>query len=102
MESNVAKALVVAKMLAADGMMAPAEKQFLARLMSELGLEEAECAQVHDLEGLDEADAVVASMPEDDRRALVDRVVEAALVDGKLSPHETAAVAALTEALGLG
>jgi tellurite resistance protein len=101
MDDGVARALVVAKVLAADGMMAPEEKVFLGRVMGELGLDEAQRAKVHDLEGIEEADAAVAALPEADRRAIVDQVLEAALVDGKLSPHETEAVAKLTTALGL-
>lgn len=101
MDDGVARALVVAKVLAADGMMAREEKAFLDKVMDDLGLDEAQRAKVHDLEGIDEADAVTAALPEAERRAIVDQVLEAALVDGKLSPHETEAVAKLTAALSL-
>jgi len=101
MDDRVARALVVAKVLVADGMMTPEEKGFLDRIMGKLELDDAQRAKVHDLEGLDEAESVTASLPEADRRALVDEVLEAALVDGKLSPHETEAVAKLTTALNL-
>ena len=92
MDDRVARALVVAKVLVADGMMTPEEKGFLDRIMGKLELDDAQRAKVHDLEGLDEAESVTASLPEADRRALV---------DGKLSPHETEAVAKLTTALNL-
>ena len=45
--------------------------------------------------------AVPRFEPAADKRALVDRLLEAALVDGKLSPHETTTIAALTKALVL-
>jgi len=101
MDDHVARALVVAKVLVADGMMTPEEKGFLDRVMGKLELDEAQRKRVFDLEGLDEAVTVTAALPEADRRALVDEVLEAALVDGKLSPHETEAVAKLTAVLGL-
>ena len=101
MDDRLARALVVAKVLVADGMMTPQEKGFLGRVMGKLELDDGQREKVFDLEGLDEAESVTAAMPEADRRALVDEVLEAALVDGKLSPHETEAIAKLTTALGL-
>ena len=55
----------------------------------------------NDLEGLDRAETVLRARPIAERRALLDRLLEAALSDGRLSPHETAAVRSVTEALGV-
>lgn len=101
MNTNVAKALVVSKVLIADGMMHDEEREFLAELMTQLGLSESERKQVIELEGLDAASAAVTSLPEDERRDLVAMLVDASSADGKLSAHEMETVQRLTRALGL-
>ena len=101
MNTNVAKALVVSKVLVADGMMHDEEREFLADLMTQLGLSDAERKQVIELEGLDAASAVVNQLPEDERRDLVATLVDASSADGKPSAHEMATVQRLTKALGL-
>lgn len=101
MHDRVASALLIAKVLVADGMMAEHERAFLAKTMEALGLTEEEQRLVKNLDGFDEAERIVATRSEADKRALVDQLVEAALVDGKLSPHETKTVTAITKALGL-
>lgn len=101
MNTNVAKALVVSKVLVADGMMHDEEREFLAELMTKLGLSDAEREQVIELEGLDAASAVVNALPEEERRELVSTLVDASSADGKLSAHEMATVQRLTKALGL-
>ncbi len=101
MREHEASCLLVAKVLTADGIMASAEKAFLVSTMAGLGLTEDEQRRVLDLEGLDEAEAVLRDRPVDERRALLDRLLEAALADGRLSQHETATVRAVTQALGI-
>lgn len=102
MRVEEASCLLVAKVLVADGMMTETERALLEALVLQLGLDESERARVIDLEGMDAAEARLRSEPEERRRAVVDRVLEAALADGRLSPHEITAVRGLTEALGLG
>lgn len=99
--ANEAKCLVVSKVLVADGMMADGEREFLADLMQTLGLTDEERHRVVELEGLDEAEAVVTALPIDDRRALVSTLVDASSADGKLSAHEMELVKRLTAVLGL-
>ncbi|MFO0685514.1 MAG: TerB family tellurite resistance protein [Sandaracinus sp.] len=101
MNERVASCLLIAKVLVADGMMADHERAFLGRSMTGLGLSETEMQMVRALERFDEAEKVVAAMPLAQRKALVDQLLEAALADGKLSPHETRTVAAITKALGI-
>ncbi len=101
MNDRVASCLLIAKVLVADGMMAEPERAFLGRTMEALRLDDAEQQRVRNLDGFDEAEAWAAKLPEARKRALVDELLEAALVDGKLSPHETKTIAALTAALGL-
>jgi uncharacterized tellurite resistance protein B-like protein len=99
--ANEAKCLVVSKVLVADGMMTDDEREFLDALMLELELDDAQRKRVIDLEGWDEADAIVRALPEDDRRDIVGRLVDASSADGKMSPHELEAVKRVTKALGL-
>lgn len=101
MNDRVASCLLIAKVLVADGMMAEHERAFLARCMEAFGLTEDEQRTVRDLDGFDEAEKWAAQLPDLKKRGLVDNLIEAALVDGKLSPHETATIAGLTKALGL-
>jgi uncharacterized tellurite resistance protein B-like protein len=101
MRTNVAKCLVVSKVLVADGMMGDDERAFLDDVIRSLGLTDDERRRVIDLEGLDDADAIVHQLPIDERRELLALLVDAAGADGKLSPHELQTVKKLTAALGL-
>src|SRR5262245_11946044 len=101
MNTNVAKCLLVSKVLVADGMMSDAEKEFLANMMTKLGLTDDERRRVIDLEGWDEAERIVNELSEDERRAIVELLVDAASADGHLSPHELATVKRVSAALKL-
>jgi uncharacterized tellurite resistance protein B-like protein len=99
--ANMAKCLVVSKVLVADGIMTDDERGFLAAMMSKLGLSPEEQRRVVDLEGLDEADGIVGALSADERREIVELLVDAASADGRLSPHELATVKRVTAALRL-
>lgn len=101
MNTNVAKCLLVSKVLVADGMMSDDERAFLTGMMTKLGLSDAERKQVIELEGWDEAEPLVNGLSEDERREIVDMLVDAASADGRLSPHELAAVKRVSAALKL-
>lgn len=77
------------------------EKVFLARAMEASRLNEDEIRQVHGLDLVEQALDVLSALPEGQRRAIGDELIEATLVDGKLSPHETKAVQKLLRRLGL-
>jgi uncharacterized tellurite resistance protein B-like protein len=101
MSPNMAKCLLVSKVLVADGMMTDDEHEFLAGLMHELGLSDDERRRVVELEGWDEAERIVKALPVDEKRALVAKLVDAAGADGRLSPHELAAAKKVAAALGV-
>lgn len=101
MNANVAKCLLVSKVLVADGMVSDDERAFLASMMAKLGLSDAEKKQVVDLDGWDQAEPIVNALSEDERRELVEMLVDAASVDGRLSPHELATVKKVSAALRL-
>ena len=101
MNTNVAKCLLVSKVLVADGMMADGEREFLANMMTKLDLTNDERRRVIDLEGWDEAERIVNGLSEDERRSIVELLVDAASADGKLSPHELATVKRVSAALKL-
>lgn len=61
MDERAAQWLVVANVLAADGMMSDHERAFLRNVMDQLGLDEAARKTVTDLDGFDEAEQVVAT-----------------------------------------
>ena len=101
MSPNLAKCLCVAKVLVADGMMTDDERAFLDCMVRRLGLTDAERKQVTELDGMDEADRLVRELPIEERRQIVEQLVDAASADGKLSPHELAAIKRVTAALEL-
>ena len=101
MTPNVAKSLLVAKVLVADGMMQDEERKFLDTIMNSLGLTADERKAVIELDGLDEAHKFVLSLPKEERQQIVETLVDAASIDGKLSPHEMGVVKRLTAALQL-
>ncbi|MBS1118989.1 MAG: hypothetical protein H6Q90_1217 [Deltaproteobacteria bacterium] len=101
MNTKVAKCLVVSKVLIADGIITDEEREFLATVMQTFGLTEDERRSVIDLEGLDEADAIVRGLPIEDRRQLLETLVDASSADGRLSAHELAAIKRVSAALGV-
>jgi len=100
-KTNVAKCLLVSKVLVADGMVTDDERAFLDGVMTKLGLDAEERRGVIDLEGWDEAEAVVAGLSVDERLALIEMLVDAASSDGHLSPNEMAAIKRVEAALRL-
>lgn len=101
MNPNVAKCLLVSKVLVADGMMTDSERSFLGDMMTKLGLTDAEQKQVIELEGWDEAEPIVKALSADDKQAIIEQLVDAASADGKLSQHEHAAIKRVADALGI-
>jgi uncharacterized tellurite resistance protein B-like protein len=101
MTSNVAKCLLISKVLVADGMMGEDERVFLTDLMTQLGLSPEEKASVIELEGWDEAEGIVNALPLDDKLALIELLVDAASADGHLSPTEMATIKRVEHALGV-
>lgn len=101
MTPNAAKCLLVSKVLVADGIMSDDEHWFLAAMMERLGLSDAERATVVDLEGWDEAEPIVLGLPLEERRELVEMLLDAAGADGRLSANELVAVKKIAETLGV-
>lgn len=99
MNVNMAKCLVVSKVLVADGMMTDDEKAFLDGMIRALGLTEEERRRVIDLEGFDEADAIVRGLSMDERREIISTLIDASAADGRLSPLELDTVKRVAAAL---
>ena len=92
---------MLAEVLSAEWVMQDAERQLLEAAMTEGGLSAAERDAVRHFEGAAGATETLAALPEAERQAVVDALVEAAIADGKLTPNETATVKRLAEKLGL-
>ncbi len=101
MTSNVAKCLLVSKVLVADGLMSDDERAFLANLMARFGLDADERRAVIELEGWDDAEPIVAALSIEERLGLIELLVDAAGADGHLSPHELVTIKAVEKALGV-
>lgn len=82
-------------------MIRDAERQLLDEAMDRAGLDAAERRRVADLDGMDEAIALVASLGSAEKHAIVDELTAAALADGQLSPQEIKTIARITAAIGL-
>jgi uncharacterized tellurite resistance protein B-like protein len=101
MAPNVAKCLLISKVLVADGIMTENERLYLDRVIRRFGLDEAQRRRVLDLEGWDQAEPVVAALSVEEKRELVSSLVDASSADGRLSPLEMQAVKRISAALGL-
>jgi uncharacterized tellurite resistance protein B-like protein len=101
MNTKVAKCLLVSKVLVADGMMADGERAFLDGVMKKLGLDDRERRSVIDLEGWDEAEPIVKGLSVDEKREIIEMMVDAASADGRLSGNELATIKKVEAALGL-
>src|SRR5690242_7900365 len=101
MNEKLARCLLVSKVLVADGIMTDDERGFLDETMAAEGLTPEERRRVIELEGWDEAAQLVRALPLEQRRALIDQLVDAAAADGRLSVHELATIRELTAQLGL-
>ncbi|HTL33693.1 MAG TPA: TerB family tellurite resistance protein [Kofleriaceae bacterium] len=101
MNANVAKCLLISKVLVADGMMSDEEKEFLSGMMTKLGLTDTEKRSVIELENWDEAEPIVNKLSQEERQEIVELLVDAASADGRLSAHELATVQRVSKALGL-
>ena len=101
MDVRVAKCMLLTKVLAADGIMTENERMVLDKAMAREKLADAERKLVLDLEGWNDAEAIVAKLGEDERRALLGELVEAASADGRLSPLENAMLKQITASIGL-
>jgi uncharacterized tellurite resistance protein B-like protein len=101
MEPRVAKCLLLSKVLAADGIMTENERAFLEAAMKKLGVKDEERRGIFDLVGWDEAEGALAGASEDEKRAIVSQLVDAASADGRLSPLEMAMVKRISKELGL-
>ncbi len=101
MTPNVAKCLLVSKVLVADGIMSDDEHWFLEAMIERLGLSEDDRKAVIDLEGWDDAEPIIAALPLAERQELVEMLFDAAGADGKLSANEMAAVRKIAETLGV-
>jgi uncharacterized tellurite resistance protein B-like protein len=101
MDVRTAKCLLVSKVLVADGMVTENERAFLDKVMSGMGLTAIERHAVLELQGWDEAEPIVAKLDDQEKRDLVQTMIEAAASDGKLSALEAKAMRNITKALGL-
>jgi uncharacterized tellurite resistance protein B-like protein len=101
MNEKVAKCLLIAKVLVADGMMTDDERGFLDAVMAAEGLDDDERRRVIELDGWDDAERLVRALPIEQRRALIEQLVDAAAADGRLSAHELATIQQLSAELGV-
>ena len=101
MEQRVAKCLLVTKVLAADGIMTENERAFLDNAMKKLGVTDDEKRRIIELDGWSEAEEALVGSSEDEKRAIISQLVDAASADGRLSPLEMQMVKRISKALGL-
>jgi uncharacterized tellurite resistance protein B-like protein len=101
MTPNVAKCLLVSKVLVADGMMADSERAYLESIMVRFGLTPEERHGVIELEDMEAAEPILAALSVEDRLDIIELLVDAAASDGHLSPHELSTIQRVEKALGV-
>jgi uncharacterized tellurite resistance protein B-like protein len=101
MDVRVAKCVLLTKVLAADGIITENERSVLDRALEREKLTDAERDVVLNPDYWNEAEPVIVKLPESERREFLNELVEAASVDGRLSPLEAATLKQITAALGL-
>ena len=101
MDETVARCMLLAKVLAADGETTGTEHAFLERAMNKLSLDEADRERVRALEEWDLALSAIASLDEATKRSIMESVVHAVIADGKVSPEEMATIERINTGLGL-
>lgn len=101
MNDRIARCMLIAKVLAADGIMTDSERDFLEASMDALGLTSDEKRAVRDLDDWHLAEPIVAALSADEKRLFMDGLVNAVLADGKVSPHEMSTIHKLSVALGI-
>lgn len=101
MEPRIAKCLLLSKVLAADGIVSENERAFLQTAMNKLGVPEEERQGILELNGWEQAEPTLASLPESEKHEIVRQLLEAGGTDGRLSPLEKAMVTRIALALGL-
>lgn len=101
MKNSVACCHLVARLLAADGIVGEAERSFLEEMMNRLGLDEQERDDVRHFENTDGAEQTVRALPLEERERLRDELLAATLVDGKISPLERQVMDQLSDVLDL-
>lgn len=89
------------KVLVADGIITENERAVLDRAMDREKLTDDERINVLDPDKWGGSEGVIAKLPEAERRAILDELVEAASVDGRLSPLEAGTLKEITAAIGL-
>ncbi|HET7502955.1 MAG TPA: TerB family tellurite resistance protein [Kofleriaceae bacterium] len=101
MNDKVARCLLVSKVLVADGMMTSDERRFFDELMSRLAVSDDDRRRMIELEGWDDAEALLRARLLDDRRALLEELVDTASADGRLSRLELATIRRVAAGLGV-
>jgi uncharacterized tellurite resistance protein B-like protein len=101
MKLGLARCHILARVLAADGIITTGERSALHAAITYHGLNQDERDQVIHFEGAAGASAALAGLPESERREILDELLEAALLDGNLSPLELQVVAEITAELGI-
>ena len=101
MNAKVAKCLLVSKVLVADGMMTDEERAFLNTMMLACGLDDDEQRRVVDLEGWEDAEPLLRGLPLEQRRGLIEQLVDAASADGRLSGLALAVIKRAAHELGV-
>jgi uncharacterized tellurite resistance protein B-like protein len=101
MKIGLARCHILARVLAADGIITSGERAALHAAITYHGLTQKERDQVIHFEGVDGASAALSQLAESEKREILDELLEAALLDGNLSPLELQVVEEITQELGL-
>lgn len=92
---------LIEAVIAADGTVADEEREFLRRVVERFGLSERERADRVATSAPGLATATLRALPSDVQARVMALLVEAAIVDGQVSPEERALLLASAASLGI-
>jgi len=92
---------LIEAVIVADGVVTDAERQFLQRVLSRFGLTDRDRADRVVRSAPGQCMATLRSLPPDVQAGVMGLLVEAAVVDGQVSPEERALLLAAAASLGI-
>ena len=100
-DDKITRCSLIAGLIAADDVVTSEEQEFLDRAMDRIGLSEEQ--RSHVLGDVDTMDAsfMAATLPAEDKRGMLEQLVEAAMADGVFHPSEERYIRRMAEAMRL-
>ncbi len=101
LEAKAARCRLLVSLVAADDVVTVEEQRFLERTLQHLGMSEDDFTAAMQVVDAERASAVAAGLPAEERRTVLQELIDAAHADGHLHSAESAFIERVADALGL-